>query len=104
MKPDRTPRVVYLGDSAGGAARFRIVGGSLANGWTAREGKEAWCEVTVHADGHVGAFGGEVWPSAWPLLFESLPSTAAEGSARVRATAAGREALDAALVRGMSGR
>lgn len=48
--------------------RYRVVGGTLANGWEPRPGHEAWCEMTVR-DGQVVGFGGEVWPSAWPHLF-----------------------------------
>lgn len=33
----------------------------------------AWCEVTVSEDGYVLGFGGEVWPGAWPELFNPPP-------------------------------
>lgn len=61
-------------------ARLHIEGGTLAEGWSPRKGKDAWCEVVVYLDdsceeGWVGAFGGEVWPAAWPQIFHVLPRT-----------------------------
>jgi hypothetical protein len=57
--------------------RFRLEGGTLAEGWEPREGRRAWCELTVStkrgAEGrlYVTTYGGEVWPGAWPHLFTS---------------------------------
>jgi hypothetical protein len=86
------PKFERLETTLPNARRFRVSGGTLSHGWKPRPGREAWCEVTVNPDGRLGSFGGEVWPTAWPEFFESLPNTAAEGSARVRLTAAGRVA------------
>lgn len=63
--------------------RFRVEGGTLRADWAAsvRPGRVAWCEITVHDfDGApwIGAFGGEVWPSAWPHLF--APQSNANGT------------------------
>lgn len=66
--------------SRGMPKRYRLVGGDLSNGWEARAGEDAWCEVSIWpakpAEGiygaveeHIGSYGGEVWPSAWPQLF-----------------------------------
>lgn len=72
------------------STRFQLVGGTLAEGWAARPGREAWCEIVVHhRSGErpwVGSYGGEVWPTAWPELFEAIPSSAAGGSGGVRIT------------------
>ncbi len=53
-------------------ARYRVEGGELAPAWASavRPGNVAWCEISVYPDGVVGSYGGEVWPSAWPELFE----------------------------------
>lgn len=62
-------------------AKLRIVGGTLAGDWTPRPGNEAWCEVSISLTGHdldrgyVRSFGGEVWPAAWPSLFDVGPRT-----------------------------
>lgn len=74
--------------------RYRIEGGELSGDWKAREGNSAWCEFTVwHGSEQLGSYGGEVWPTAWTQLFESLPNTISAGSGRIRITAAGKEAL-----------
>lgn len=58
--------------------RVRLEGGDIAGEWHPRAGNVAWCELTVSEQrdtsgeyrGHyVSAYGGEVWPSAWPHLF-----------------------------------
>ena len=77
---------------------YRLEGGALAPQWAAevREGEVAWCEISVWGDGderHVGSYGGEVWPTAWPQLF--VP--ASTHGAALRITPAGLAALDAAL-------
>lgn len=95
----RPPRVTRIEVSTLGYERFRIEGGDLAPEWaeSLRPGRSAWCEITLwHESENLGGYGGEVWPGAWPALFEPLRSTVLEGSGRIRLTAAGREALEAA--------
>lgn len=80
-------------------ARYRIEGGDLADQWASglRSGRVAWCEITIrNGSDYLGSFGGEVWPGAWPALFECGKGTAQTGP-WTRVTAAGRAALDAAL-------
>lgn len=60
---------------------YRLEGGTVAPGW-AREGRAPWCEITIwmpNPGGYLGAFGGEVWPMAWPELFECGRGTAQSG-------------------------
>ena len=76
----REPEVTRIPDleAPNRVGRYRIVGGSLAAGWKARDGREAWCEITVYQHGDeltLGSFGGEVWPAAWPALFVVGPRT-----------------------------
>lgn len=86
---------------------YRFAGGDLAPEWadsiTRRgEGRTAWCEVSVwigqdgQPDSRVGSYGGSVWPTAWPDLFESVPSSASGGSAGILLTEAGRALIRAA--------
>lgn len=73
--------VTRLRDSVTGK-RYRICGEPENKTWTVREGREPWCEITVseeaYSDGKltgrllVTAFGGEVWPSAWPSMFNAM--------------------------------
>ncbi len=95
-----------------GRIRFRLEGGVLREDWAeslrrraegelaaGREPDErAYCEITVAADPTEGvpllAYGGSVWPTAWPELF------AVDGehpSHNVSPTAEGASALRAAL-------
>ena len=53
--------------------RYRIEGGDLTPDWAAylRPARIAWCDFTIwHGSEYLGSYGGEVWPSAWPALFE----------------------------------
>lgn len=52
--------------------RFEVLGGDVTPEWARglRVPNAPWCSVTIWNGGtHVGAFGGEVWPAAWPALF-----------------------------------
>lgn len=87
-------RVTFLCRTPTGG-RFRIVGEPEAENWKrlARPDREPWCEVDVVANGKVTSFGGELWPSAWPSLFNvekyvSLGTTL---------TVKGRQTFNAAL-------
>lgn len=80
-------------------ARYRVEGGELAPDWakTLRDGKTAWCEVSI-PEGRtcLSSYGGEVWPLAWPTLFRQpiLPAGAVRVSpSTVELTEAGVEAL-----------
>ncbi len=78
-------QVTKLGYSVVGQ-RFRIVGEPEAESWkkSLREGHEPWCEFTVSEEVYsnskptgrllVSAFGGELWPSAWPSMFSCHPN------------------------------
>ena len=85
------PKVTMVKEEADiGHCRFLLEGGDIAPDWTEslrlradRErtaGREvdrnAHCEVSIwfhpHGEGgigHVGSYGGSVWPLAWPELF-----------------------------------
>lgn len=81
----------------GPAVRYRLEGGDLAPEWRSRAGRIAWCEISVWPDsGNVASYGGEVWPTAWPELFQALPSSAQLGSGGVAITEIGRQLLAAA--------
>lgn len=66
--------------------RLHIEGGDLSPGWAewfadrkAQDPKHtAWCNVLVGTDGHGRGYllkwKGNVWPSAWPALFEPEPN------------------------------
>jgi hypothetical protein len=89
------PKIINLG-SICGATRYRLEGGTIAPGWNPRG--PVWCEFTLGADGCIYSFGGEVWPLAWPSLFESTgtkewPQGTAQSPARTRLTAVGRVAF-----------
>jgi len=70
------PKVTKIGRLFGGGTRYLFVGGDMADRWQPTDGRVAWCEMTIYDDRHVGSFGGEVWPPAWPHLFESAKPTA----------------------------
>ncbi len=73
---------------------FRIEGGDIAPEWNPRG--VPWCQFTVyHGDDRIASYGGEVWPMAWPALFEAVQGNAHVGNG-VRLTAAGRAAVEAA--------
>lgn len=64
---------------------FELRGGDITAEWARglRVPEAAWCRVTIHSSAwqsidrargggtYLAGFGGSVWPSAWPLLFES---------------------------------
>jgi hypothetical protein len=66
---------------------FHIEGGTIDPGWARglRPGRKAECDFTIWRASldtdrvQLGSFGGEVWPSAWPHLFESHRGTAQSG-------------------------
>ena len=86
------PTITKIGETICGQ-RFRIVGEpdveeSTRKWRQGREGRhdvEPWCEVTIFAQKYasgeptgefmVGSYGGELWPSAWPSLFNVGPRT-----------------------------
>lgn len=78
--------------------RYRIEGGETGNGWKARPGEVAWCEISMGADEdeRVGGYGGEVWPTAWPALFAVPAGLTNLRSGRVSATIEGMRLLSAA--------
>lgn len=94
------PTVTRIESKIPGCARYRLEGGDLREDWAAslRPGRTAWCEISIW-DGSdlLGSFGGEVWPMAWPALFESGKGTSQTGP-WTRVTPAGRAALAAAVV------
>jgi hypothetical protein len=72
--------------------RYRIEGGEIAPEWSKslRRSQAAfpgtgdletpWCEFTIWYQGNqLGSYGGSVWPSAWPQLFESHTGSAQSG-------------------------
>lgn len=86
-----------------GCRRYRIEGGEIAQDWREaceRRGKQPWCEVTTWGDHptQLSSYGGEVWPSAWPKLFEPHRGTAQTGPFTLLRAAAVElfEAADAA--------
>jgi hypothetical protein len=52
-------------------AVYRLEGGALHPAWAATlaPGSIPFCEITVYDGVLVGAFGGSVWPAAYPHLF-----------------------------------
>lgn len=56
--------------------RYRIAGGEPVYGPQCCD--DAWCEISVwparevFPQPHIGSYGGQVWPSAWPHLFEVI--------------------------------
>jgi hypothetical protein len=92
------PSVIRVPSSGSktGCKRYRLEGGTIADSWKAKE-DGAWCEVSIWSDGpELSSYGGQVWPMAWPALFEALPSSAQLGSGRVQLTDLGREVFAAA--------
>jgi len=91
--PTDSPRLTVIYLDTCGSHRFRIVGEPTADNWkkerAERPDKEPWCEVSiwpkdVHAVDselcdHLGSYGGELWPSAWPELFYHNKPTAQQG-------------------------
>lgn len=79
------PKVVEVHSqlSALGCRRYRISGGDIAPDWAeacSERGEEPQCEVTIWGGGdQLGSYGGTVWPSAWPELFESHRGSAQSG-------------------------
>lgn len=87
-------------------AEYRAEGPVSCPTWRAslREGRAPYCYFSIWSgpdrDGDMlSSYGGEVWPTAWPELFQALPASVAEGSGRIRLTPAGRAALGSALDR-----
>jgi hypothetical protein len=81
-----------------GAHTFRLEGGALAPPWaeSLKPGETAWCRVIWYPDGDLlAAYGGSVWPSAWPAYFRGEGST-------VRLTEKGLSALREAAASAMS--
>lgn len=75
--------------------RFRISGGEIATDWKQaheeRYGKDSdeipYCEFTINNKEFlnqekmfISSYGGSVWPSAWPELFQSFTGSAYTGS------------------------
>jgi hypothetical protein len=73
--------------------RYRVEGGEVTPEWSEGLGRHRgafpgcqtpdgvpWCEFTIWYSGNqLGSYGGAVWPSAWPHLFESHSGTAQSG-------------------------
>jgi hypothetical protein len=72
--------------------RYRIEGGEITAEWKAglerrvrafpneKIDTEPSCEFTIwHSGNQLGSYGGTVWPSAWPDLFESHRGSAQSG-------------------------
>jgi hypothetical protein len=82
-----------------GCIRYRIEGGDIREDWAKnlRAGETPYCEVSVwHRGETLGSYGGSVWPSAWPDLFEAHKGSAQSGSFVV-ILPKGRTLLDAAI-------
>lgn len=96
IAPHPAPLIMALDNraSAPGQHHFRISGGVIRTDWAAslKPGETPWCEFSIWGD-NVGSYGGSVWPTAWPDLFEALPSTAQSGSGRLRLTEQGKALL-----------
>jgi hypothetical protein len=90
----RLPEVVRLPSSLSDCARYRLTGGELREDWAeaharylAREqaaGRQPecvpCCEISVwFGRDLLGSYGGTVWPSAWPDLFEAHTGSAQSG-------------------------
>lgn len=92
-----SPSIVRLPSPIGCGFRYRITGAPTSPAWasTVRPGREPWCEITTWDHVTLGSYGGELWPMAWPELFENLPNSN-HGTGGVRLTEAGRAALEAA--------
>lgn len=93
------PKITYLGPAAClDGKRFRLEGGTLRQDFaeTLRPGHVAWCEITVYGD-HLGSYGGEVWPMAWPELFVEPEVRTINNVGHVYVTPAGLKALEGAL-------
>ncbi len=54
------------------SCKYRFVGEPETEDWKAslKPGREPYCEVNIDNRGVVRSYGGEVWPSAWPSLFQ----------------------------------
>jgi hypothetical protein len=97
------PRITCF-TAESGRAGYRLEGGAMPPDWATRvaaRGRTAWCEITVYDDTHVGVWGGEVWPSAYPALFATTgtpeyPRGTAQSPAGFQVTAAGQALLAAA--------
>ena len=88
--------------------RIRLAGGSITPNWRESLDKRAargdddtaLCVMVVTHDEHgwhVRSYGGTVWPTAWPWLFEGLRPTVAEGGGRIRVTEEGAYFLNTTL-------
>lgn len=69
---------------------------------TYRASREQWCEFTIwtanNSNHHLGSYGGECWPFAWPELFTNGIPSAQSGRGNVYLTDKGVEAIEAALM------
>jgi len=70
---------------------YRVEGTPTCPEWLASlRGRPPYSEFTVYnGNDHLTSYGGEVWPTAWPELFEPIQACAQYGSAGVRITEAG---------------
>jgi hypothetical protein len=69
-------------DARLGCRTYLLIGGDVRADWLkgVHPPDAPWCEITVWSDlSQVGSYGGTVWPSAWPALFESHRGTAQSG-------------------------
>lgn len=95
------PTITKMRSNAMDHPRYRIEGGDISPAWASAvqiTGRLAWCEFTLAPDGTLGSYGGEVWPTAWPDLFETtgtpeFPNGTAQFPAGLRLTAAGHRAV-----------
>jgi hypothetical protein len=97
-KASTLPRFVLLSRD-GNRSRYRVIGGIIAGDWAkyARPGIPAWCEITVYdGDPRIASYGGEVWPMAWPELFDASRGSAQTGP-QTWLTEAGLKALAGAV-------
>jgi hypothetical protein len=116
INSEEWPRVELI-DEQPNRREFKLVGGKLTDEWkaTLRDGDgEPYCRIivwnratftsnagettfsTVIGD-CVSGFGGSVWPSAWPALFESRHAGPSVGY-QTKLTKLGRELLVQACV------
>jgi hypothetical protein len=99
-----TPTIRRLKGNFEDMKEYMLEGGTLRKDWEdslkmrdvggVLQKEKAWCRITIWFDNdELGSYGGTVWPTAWPELFQALPSSAQLGSGRIALTQKGKELL-----------
>lgn len=75
------PTLQELPSAFPGCRQYRAEGGTLRQDWAEhlRPGEAAWCEFSTWNGKTLGSYGGSVWPTAWPEMFEAGRGTAQTG-------------------------